>query len=51
MINFFQKLNQGLKKTSSKISSGISDIFTKQRVDSKTLEDLQDILISSDMGI
>ena len=51
MINFFQKLNQGLKKTSSKISSGISDIFTKQRVDSETLEDLQDILISSDMGI
>lgn len=51
MINFFQKLNQGLKKTSSKISSGISDIFTKQHVDSETLEDLQDILISSDMGI
>lgn len=51
MVNFFQKLGLGLKKTSSKLTGGISDIFTKQKIDSQTLEDLQDVLIAADMGV
>ena len=51
MTNFFQKLKQGLQKSSAKLTEGISDIFTKQKVDSQTLDDLQDVLISADMGV
>lgn len=51
MVNFFQKLSLGLKKTSAKLTGGISDIFTKQKVDSQTLDDLQDVLIAADMGV
>ena len=51
MTNFFQKLKQGLQKSSGKLTTGISDIFTKQKVDSQTLDDLQDVLISADMGV
>ena len=51
MANFFQKLGFGLKKSSNKLTNGISGIFTKKKVDSQTLEDLSDVLISSDMGV
>lgn len=51
MSSFFQKLGFGLKKTSGKISSGISDIFTKRKVDTQTLEELEELLITSDIGI
>ncbi len=51
MANFFQKLGFGLKKSSNKLTEGISGIFTKKKVDSQTLEDLSDLLISSDMGV
>ncbi len=51
MVNFFQKLGLSLKKTSAKISDGISDIFTKRKVDAQTLEELEELLISADMGV
>ena len=51
MTNFLQKLGFGLKKTSDKISGGISDIFTKKKVDAQTLEELEELLITSDIGI
>jgi len=47
---FFKKLSEGLGKSSSKISTGISDIFTKNKLDDKTLEQLEDLLIMSDLG-
>ncbi len=51
MVNFFQKLGLGLKKTSAKITGGINDIFTKKKIDSQTLEELEELLISSDLGV
>ena len=51
MSNFFKKLGLGLKKSSSKITSGISDIFTKKKIDSQMLEELEELLISADLGI
>ncbi len=51
MSNFFQKLGLGLKKSSAKITTGISNIFTKRKVDSATLEELEDLLITSDIGV
>ena len=51
MANFFQKLGLGLQKTSSRLSGGISDIFTKKKVDARTLEELEELLIASDLGL
>lgn len=51
MTNFFQKLGLGLKKSSTKLSGGISDIFTKKKVDEQTLEELEELLISADIGV
>lgn len=51
MSNFFQKLGFGLKKTSDKISDGINDIFNKKKVDENTLEELEELLITADIGI
>ena len=51
MVSFFQKLGLGLKKSSAKITGGISDIFTKKKIDAQTLEELEELLISADLGI
>ena len=51
MTDFFHRLKQGLQKSSSKITSGIGSVFTKQKIDSQTLDELSDILISADMGV
>lgn len=50
MASFIQKLGLGLKKSSQKISNGLSDIFTKKKLSSDTLDDLSDVLLSADMG-
>ena len=44
-------LTGGLKKTSEKITSGIGDIFTKRKLDAKTLEELEELLITCDIGV
>lgn len=51
MSNWFAKLGLGLKKSSANLTDGISGIFTKKKVDSQTLEGLEDLLITSDMGV
>jgi fused signal recognition particle receptor len=48
---WFQKLRDGLGKTSAKLSDGITGLFTKRKLDSATLEDLEDLLIQSDIGV
>ncbi|WP_341791604.1 signal recognition particle-docking protein FtsY [Rickettsia endosymbiont of Gonocerus acuteangulatus] len=50
MISIFSKLKQGLSKTSGKISAGIDKIFYKKKLDAETLEELEELLISTDMG-
>ena len=47
---FFSKLASGLKRSSSKLSDGITGVFTKRRLDEETLEELEDLLIMSDLG-
>ena len=48
---FFEKLRLGLKKTSAKISGGLSDILTKKKLDATTLDELEELLISADIGV
>ena len=50
-MSFWEKLGLGLKKSSAKISSGISDIFTKKKLDNATLEELEELLLTADMGV
>jgi fused signal recognition particle receptor len=48
---WFQKLKSGLGKTSAKLTSGITDIFSKRKLDATTIDDLEDLLIQSDLGV
>lgn len=49
--SWFGRLKDGLKRSTSALSSGISSIFTKKRLDATTLEELEDLLIMSDLGV
>ncbi|WP_040256394.1 signal recognition particle-docking protein FtsY [Rickettsia hoogstraalii] len=51
MISIFSKLKQSLSKTSNKISEGIDKIFYKKKLDAETLEELEELLIASDMSV
>ncbi len=48
---FFERLKQGLGKTSSKLSDGIGGLFTKRKLSGDTLDDLEDVLIEADLGL
>lgn len=48
---WFQRLTSGLSKTSSRLSDGITGLFTKKKLDEATLEDLEDLLIQADLGV
>lgn len=50
-VGWGQKLRDGLKNSSHKLSQGISQIFSQKPLDAQTLDDLQDILIMADMGV
>lgn len=45
------RLRAGLSRTSSRLSDGISGIFTGRKLDDAALEDLEDLLITSDLGV
>ncbi|KZL19624.1 Signal recognition particle receptor FtsY [Pseudovibrio axinellae] len=49
--SWFQRLKAGLSRSSNALTEGISSIFTKQKLDADTLEELEDILIQADFGI
>ncbi len=48
---WFRRLSDGLKRSSGAISSGISDIFTKRKLDDDVVEELEELLISADLGV
>ena len=48
--NWFQKLNNGLFKSSEKISQGVKKIFVNKKLDIQTLNDLEELLIMADLG-
>lgn len=49
--SLFSRLTKGLSRTSNKISDGVTSIFTKRKLDDETLEELEDLLISADLGV
>ena len=48
--SYFKRLRQGISRSSSALTSGISEIFTKSKLDSEMLQDLEDILLQADLG-
>lgn len=50
MTNWLQKLKSGLSRSSQNLSLGISEIFTSAKLSPEKLEELEEILICSDMG-
>lgn len=49
-MSFFKKLKSGLSKTSGKLGGGISAIFTKRKLDTASIEELEELLIEADLG-
>lgn len=47
---WFSRLSSGLSKSTTRLGQGITDIFTKRKLDEDSLQDLEDLLISSDLG-
>ncbi|NKB21311.1 MAG: signal recognition particle-docking protein FtsY [Alphaproteobacteria bacterium] len=45
------RLRSGLSRTSEKLTSGISAALTRQKLDATTLEELEEALISADLGV
>ena len=48
---WLQRLKSGLSKTSARLTDGIAAVFTKRKLDEDTLQDLEDLLIGSDLGL
>jgi fused signal recognition particle receptor len=47
---FLARLTEGLKRSSSRLAEGVSAVFTKRQLDREALQDLEELLITSDMG-
>ena len=45
------RLKKGLSNTSAKLANPISNSFTKRRLDEQALEELEELLIKSDLGV
>lgn len=50
-LSWFSRLKMGLSRSSNRLSRGITDIFTKRKLDDEALEELEDLLITADIGL
>ncbi len=50
-LSWFQRLKQGLSRSSKELSTNIAGVFTKRKLDEETLQDLEDVLIRADLGM
>ena len=48
---WFARLKAGLSKTSSQLTRGITELFTKEKFDAATLDELEDLLVQADLGL
>ncbi len=47
---WFGRLKEGLTRTSGNLSRGITEVFSRPKIDHATLDDLEDLLIQTDIG-
>lgn len=50
MTTWFKRLKDGLQKTSSRLTEGITTLITHRKLDDEMLEELEELLITSDLG-
>ena len=50
-MQIFKKITEGLRKTSKNFEFGLDNIFNKSKPSEEILQDLEDFMISSDIGI
>ncbi|RDI62321.1 signal recognition particle-docking protein FtsY [Microvirga subterranea] len=48
---WWQRLTEGMRRTSSNLSESVTGLFTKRKLDSATLEELEDALVQADLGV
>lgn len=48
---FFARLRAGLTRSSSRLVGGIMGLFTERKLDDAALEELEDLLITADLGV
>ena len=49
--SWFQRLRDGLSRSSRELSDQIASVFVKRKLDEDTLQDLEDVLIRADLGV
>jgi len=49
--SWFQRLREGLSRSSRELSSNIAGVFTKRKLDEDTLQDLEEVLLRADLGM
>ena len=50
-MSIFEKFKLGFKKSANNIASGLREIIIKKEIDDKTLNKIEEFLISSDVGV
>ena len=50
-MGIFDKFKKGFQKSASAFSSGLKEIIIKKEIDDKTLDEIEEFLIQSDVGI
>jgi len=50
-MGWFDRLKSGLKSSSDKLKDGITSIFTKTKLSDEVLEEFEELLIRSDIGV
>ena len=50
-MSIFDKFKLGLSKSSKNLSSGLNDLIFKKKIDQNMLNELEDFLIQSDVGV
>ncbi len=48
---WFGRIKAGLSRSSSRLTQGIGDLFTKRKLDDEALEELEELLIGADFGV
>jgi hypothetical protein len=50
-MGIFDKFKTGFQKSASALKSGLKEIIIKKEIDDKTLDEIEDFLIQSDVGV
>jgi fused signal recognition particle receptor len=50
-LSWAARVKLGLTRSSSRLTQGISDLFSKRKLDDEALEELEELLITADLGV